>query len=198
MSEKPVMHGRDHRPGGMDPIPNFGSTWALYGGNGGSTVTISDTTSIGIDWWTWGPSSQSLFSLGAGAGGLSSLGALQVNQDGVYKISFFFGISGTTGDTFDIGFPGEFANWVMPNTRTESYGKITLDPDPVTGQFYVAFERMQFIGGSLSFAAVAPWVTVPSVHTLPGNSAFTVQYLEILVELMSVDYGTSLGVGGIP
>ena len=29
MPEKPIMHGRDHRPGGTDPIPGFGLPWAF-------------------------------------------------------------------------------------------------------------------------------------------------------------------------
>lgn len=193
------MHGRDHLPGGSDPIPRLRGAWALYGGNGGSTVTDSGLTYVGIDWWTWGPASQDPFSLGAGTGILTGLDGLQIDQDGVYKVSVFAGILGTSGDEFELTLPGFFAEWTGLNTQAEFFGRVKLGAlDPAEEAKYVAFQQMAFVGGSLSFASVAPWLSVPRVQQVAGSGSFTVAPIEILVELMSLDYDTSLSSGGTP
>jgi hypothetical protein len=173
--------------------------WALFGGNGGSTVDSGGLTYVGIDWWTAGPSGQDVFSLGAGTGALAGLGAPQVNQDGVYKVSVFAGINGTAGDEFEVGLPGAFSEWTMLNTQAEFFYKLKLgDLDPTHAAKYVATEQQLFIGGSLSFAETAPWSSLFRVQQISGSGAFTVPILEILIELMSTDYDTSLSGGGVP
>lgn len=62
---KPAIHGRDHRPGGADPIPNFGDFRLVWGavlndagiidaGSGDWTIAWEDddTTSPGLNFYT--------------------------------------------------------------------------------------------------------------------------------------------------
>ena len=48
MPEKPVMHGRDHRVGGTDPIPGLGGgiSWAYISQTGTSSCAGTSTTTL--------------------------------------------------------------------------------------------------------------------------------------------------------
>lgn len=194
-----LQHGNRHRPLGSDPIAGIEGAWALYGGNGASNVTSAGLTYIGIDWWTWGPSNQDAFSLGAGTGLLSGLAAPQVDAGGVYKVSVLAGINGTAGDEFEAELPGAYADWHNINTQAHAFGKLKIGAlDPAEPAYFFNWTQMEFIGGSLSFASVAPWSSVFRVAPVGLASAFTIDVLEILIELMSSDYDTTLTGAQIP
>lgn len=51
MTEKPIMHGHDHRPGGMDPVPGIGDVPATVGCHlqgGTSSLTADSETPVPV------------------------------------------------------------------------------------------------------------------------------------------------------
>jgi hypothetical protein len=86
MPEKPVMHGRDHRPGGTDPIPGLtasGVQWAdIIYNNTTFADTGSFTTTIPFLSSTFETSDSSVFAYGTNLG----KGGIQVNTAGAYLV----------------------------------------------------------------------------------------------------------------
>lgn len=48
---RPVIHGRDHAPGGADPIPN----WPTGGGGGGGEITWEDVGIVSPGFTSFAP-----------------------------------------------------------------------------------------------------------------------------------------------
>lgn len=84
MALKPAIHGRDHCPGGADPIPCLGSVClrALYHPTGGAAVATLTETIILFD--TWENEATSVFGETLSGGDLQKVSLL---QQGIYTVT---------------------------------------------------------------------------------------------------------------
>jgi hypothetical protein len=109
MSVKPIIHGRDHRPGGADPIPNTGIANHWVEASGGFNIASDGSapaspTPIGVD---IDVARQSVGSEGLFFQTLGTVDYLTIAEPGGYEIwavaSFPTGLSGYISVTVQIG-----------------------------------------------------------------------------------------------
>lgn len=102
MPEKPVMHGRDHRPGGTDPIPGLGLPWAYLSAGGTSTaIGASSTVQLTADNTTFYTNASSVFDVHLNG---SSIYGIRLLGDGHYLfwISARPMVAPTAGDHYQL------------------------------------------------------------------------------------------------
>lgn len=160
MAEKPVMHGRDHRPGGTDPIPGLGGsgqgvvTGAFVVGHSG-TVTAGTIQTL-----TW--STLQVDTTGTFTGGGSNQTSWSIASTGIYLVTFT----------------------MMPSTAwpTAAQGTIDFLYDDPSGVFGYGFWTTYTPGSSNrgSFGAVVTTYTgVPTTYYIKvqNNSSVDFPYL---------------------
>ena len=80
MPEKPVLHGRDHRPGGTDPIPGLASTAWCFAENL-FPAALADSTLTTVPLPNVYPSDTTVFGSTTGSGGQNTV---EILADGLY------------------------------------------------------------------------------------------------------------------
>lgn len=109
MAEKPIMHGRDHRPGGTDPIPGIGgggnAEWFYV--NRSTTLSMSAATQDTIVWSSLICSDSSLFSLATDNHANDSV---SVSRLGVLVVSSYL-LPSSAGTDFVVGIANNLVGW---------------------------------------------------------------------------------------
>ena len=130
MSDKPIMHGRDHRPGGMDPIPGLPSTLR-------EQVTATDALSIPgtnlatLPWTDGATSGDTLLDL-------STYGQANFVSEGVYAIGVIVQV--TTNMPNGTGFYAQIERWDAEfQSVSLSVAATTSIPQPIAGVSLVSY-----------------------------------------------------------
>lgn len=183
MAEKPIMHGRDHRPGGTDPIPGLGGlVWAfLDSGVTEANCAASSTTRLPSDTSTFYTTDTTVFDTAANTG----IYGIRILADGHYAVWVSaqptITHSPTSGDSFalDVLGGGSLTDFSFGGPSSFTYATNTLsDANLVTS-------GLMSVGGGIS----AP--TNPIIGRINNLSSHLLTFFLAGIFVLKLDAGTT-------
>lgn len=195
-----LQHGRRHLEKGSDPIPGLRYCPTEFMVASGDLVA-SGATPAYVDLDTWATSSEDVFTLELGTGGLSATHGLAIHEEGVYRVWAVWRVdSGTDGDTLEGELDIRSANvsfWSFGNTQLSPNTQVVLDLTGPPNNELIQTAAVLYIGGSAGPAGPVVLPAFVFVNALSqGGNAYHIEFT-LLVERLAKAY-TSNAVSNVP
>lgn len=188
------LHGRDHLPGGSDPIPGLKPSPLEFMVAYGNIDPGSGATPAYIDLTTWSTSSEDVFTLEFGTGGLSAIHGVAIHEEGVYRVWSNWTVdSATAADTIVGGLDIQSANtsfWDFGNTQNQPNNEVVYNGGPPRVSL-IRIANLLYIGGAAGPDPVLlPGYVFANVLS-QGAHAYNVEF-ELLIERLATAYTSNV------